>query len=283
MTVASGLHADAGVGEIHVPYNWSYADAAARTGAGGFVAGDVGKLARQEDDNTIWILTATTPTWVQIGSNASEVDDTAYDATSWNGVTDKAPSKNAVRDKIETLSANAGALVLLEQHTASNSTELAFTTAITATYDEYLFEILNLVPVTNGVDLNIQMSTDGGSTYDATAKYGFALIVVREAASAGTSSLGSAGSIPLNYPGGYVSNSAYYGASGTMRLFNPGSTALYKAVILDTFSFDGSYRNRLIGQGNYQVATPAVNALRFFFSSGNISSGTVRCYGIAKS
>lgn len=55
---------------IHVPYNFSYANAAARTGAGGFVAGDVGKFARQTDDNSIWILTATTPTWVQVGGGA---------------------------------------------------------------------------------------------------------------------------------------------------------------------------------------------------------------------
>lgn len=37
------------------------------------------------------------------------VDDTAYDATSWNGNTD-APTKNAVRDKIESLSLGGGAV-----------------------------------------------------------------------------------------------------------------------------------------------------------------------------
>jgi hypothetical protein len=37
-----------------------------------------------------------------IGAGAS-VSDIAYDATSWNGVTTIAPSKNAVRDKIENL------------------------------------------------------------------------------------------------------------------------------------------------------------------------------------
>ncbi len=36
-------------------------------------------------------------------SVSSLVSDTAYDATSWNGVTGVAPSKNAVRDKIEAL------------------------------------------------------------------------------------------------------------------------------------------------------------------------------------
>jgi hypothetical protein len=35
--------------------------------------------------------------------DASHISDTAYDATSWNAVTTIAPSKNAVRDKIETM------------------------------------------------------------------------------------------------------------------------------------------------------------------------------------
>jgi hypothetical protein len=43
--------------------------------------------------------------WVTGGSGS--VSDTAYDA-SWNGVTDAAPSKNAVYDKIETISAGSG-------------------------------------------------------------------------------------------------------------------------------------------------------------------------------
>ncbi len=42
-----------------------------------------------------------------LGGGSASVSDTAYDATSWNGVTDVAPSKNAVRNKIETLSVPA--------------------------------------------------------------------------------------------------------------------------------------------------------------------------------
>jgi hypothetical protein len=45
---------------------WSYANAAARTGATGFVANDVGRVAYQQDNTTYWRLTAVTPTWVQI-------------------------------------------------------------------------------------------------------------------------------------------------------------------------------------------------------------------------
>ena len=69
------------VGEIHRPYNFSYANAAARTGATGFIAADVGKFARQVDDNSIWMLTATTPTWEGIGGGAAGVVDSVFGRT----------------------------------------------------------------------------------------------------------------------------------------------------------------------------------------------------------
>lgn len=60
-------HKSFGVADIHIPYAFAYASAAARTGASGFTAADIGKLARQTDDNSLWLLTATTPTWVAVG------------------------------------------------------------------------------------------------------------------------------------------------------------------------------------------------------------------------
>jgi hypothetical protein len=41
--------------------------------------------------------------YTDAAAKAAAVSDTAYDATSWDGVTDVAPSKNAVRDKFQTL------------------------------------------------------------------------------------------------------------------------------------------------------------------------------------
>jgi type II secretory pathway pseudopilin PulG len=47
------------------PARWTYPDAAARTGATGFVASDVDQLAYQADTQTYWRLQGTAPTWVQ--------------------------------------------------------------------------------------------------------------------------------------------------------------------------------------------------------------------------
>jgi len=62
------LHKNMPAGERHAPWSWEYPDAAARTGATGFVATDVGKVALQSDNGTGWVLMSTTPTWQQLGS-----------------------------------------------------------------------------------------------------------------------------------------------------------------------------------------------------------------------
>ncbi len=50
---------------IHTAIAYTYADAAARLAAGGFVADDVGKFARQLNDNSVWMLVGIGPTaWV---------------------------------------------------------------------------------------------------------------------------------------------------------------------------------------------------------------------------
>lgn len=64
---------------IHVPYNWTYADATAREAESGAIPADVGKLARQLDDNTLWMLTDDSPlTWAQVGSSPGTDPNHAY-------------------------------------------------------------------------------------------------------------------------------------------------------------------------------------------------------------
>lgn len=66
-----GRHQDATV--VHVMHNYIYANAGARTGASGFVSADIGKMAHQTDNNSWWILTATTPTWAELTNVASTI------------------------------------------------------------------------------------------------------------------------------------------------------------------------------------------------------------------
>lgn len=60
---------------------------------------------------TITVTTGRGSASVEISTGArgpqgfNSISDTAYNATTWNGVTDEAPSKNAVRDKLEAMDA----------------------------------------------------------------------------------------------------------------------------------------------------------------------------------
>jgi hypothetical protein len=61
-------HSSVPISTVHVPYRWEYANASARTGSSGHLEADEGKLARQLDDNSLWLLTDYTgPTWVAVG------------------------------------------------------------------------------------------------------------------------------------------------------------------------------------------------------------------------
>lgn len=53
----------------HVIHSYTYANAAARLAATGFVAGDIGKSAKQTDTGTFWLLTSTSPTWAPLGGS----------------------------------------------------------------------------------------------------------------------------------------------------------------------------------------------------------------------
>jgi hypothetical protein len=176
----------------------------------------------------------------------------------------------------------SGALVgPLEFHIASGSASLNFTSWYSSSYDEYVVEILNLVPATNSVSLNMQVSTNGGSSYDSSTLYSNAdwRSILNASASGGNS---SSTSLILASPDATISSTAAQGgASETFKLVNPGSTIFYKQVngsggyvstapSITTHIFSDIYSN-----------TAAVNAFKVFFSSGNIASGTIRIYGVA--
>ena len=56
---------------------------------------------------------------------AASISDTAYDATSWDGVTDIAPSKNAIRDKIEAMPAEIVSDTAYDESTWDGVTTIA--------------------------------------------------------------------------------------------------------------------------------------------------------------
>jgi len=171
-----------------------------------------------------------------------------------------------------------GGLVLLEQHTASSSATLDFASFISSDYDDYLIEMVNMLPATDNVTPQLRVGTGGGPTYDSGANYTW-MIVNRPAGAVGGN--GSSGQTSIALFDSGVSNSEP--SSWSLRLFNPQSTTANKQFsgtgLVNYFSGPTPFVSL---NGGVYVSHTAVTALRFLYSSGNIASGTIRIYGVAK-
>lgn len=183
----------------------------------------------------------------------------------------------------------ASSLVLLESHSASASSSLDFTTrnatgqsgaTFQSDFDDYLMEIVTLVPATDNTDLRLLCSTNGGSTFDTGTNYARSLRL--DTAGFSTVLGANSGLANVTLAPNMDTTETQASLSATIHVRNPLSASLYKA-----FKVEGGYKNNdgnryaLTGSGWYLSAT-AVNALRLIMSSGNIASGTVRVYGIGK-
>lgn len=176
---------------------------------------------------------------------------------------------------------STGSLILLEQHTASSSASLNFTTCLSSTYDEYIIEIVNVLLQTAGADLWVRMNT--GSGFDAGANYGWAKYWWDYYPSFNTSGNAADTKIPLTDQTGYTGNTAASsGLCGSLRLYSPLSAVVWKRLA-GTMNYVGvsTLHFGLSVTAAYQLAT-ALTAFQILASSGNLVSGTVRVYGLAK-
>ncbi len=180
----------------------------------------------------------------------------------------------------------APALVLLEQHTASTSASLVFTTrnatgqsgaTIQSDFDNYEIRLINIVPATNNVTFRMQFSTDGGLNYDTGTNYSYTF--GNDWINTGnTGGAASQVAIPIDN----VGNSSNYSLNGIGQMYNPGG-AIYKPVSFDSVLFNAAVSSIIHTRtGGWWLSTSAANAFRFIMSSGDITSGTVRVYGVAK-
>jgi hypothetical protein len=175
------------------------------------------------------------------------------------------------------ISAGASGLVLLDTQTASASASLDFTTDIDATYDAYFLQVGDIVPATDGADLLVRFSTDGGSSYFAT-NYNYALRNFFADAFDGEANSTSANGIPIGTSLGNGTGE-HWNANVWLNNLVGG---LYKSARFDGYGYiSNPLAGVAHGMGIYGTAS-AVDALRLIMSAGNITSGWARLYGYAK-
>lgn len=179
-----------------------------------------------------------------------------------------------------------GALTYLGSQTAANSATLGFTGLITATFDEYLFRVVQLRPQTDQVSLRMRVSDNAGGAYKTTG-YNY---VGGGSSSAGTLALSwlsqSATSILLSEDSGNtdaIGNGTSDNICGEVFI-SPNGASKYKVVNAQTGWGRATNTNMCHGEttGAWTAGVTAIDAVQFSFSSGNAVDGAIHCYGIRK-
>ena len=196
---------------------------------------------------------------VKTGAGVATFDDTKFTVNSDGYVTSIAAGPGG-----------AG-IVYLATATAAASATLEFKApgaVIDGTYNSYLFIFDHIAPSNDAVNFNIRTSTDAGVSYDSGASdYNY---VIATGSSAATTR------ILVNTNTG---NSTNEDVSGNLLLYSP-SAASPVRMTWDIFHNNNAGNPIKTNGGGTRVANADVDAIQFYFSTGNVSSGTIKMYGM---
>ena len=169
----------------------------------------------------------------------------------------------------------AQSFTLVTTLTASASATLSYTSFSAASYPSYLLILSDIMNTTDLQVLRVQASVNGGSSYPAS--WNFVLV-----ANSGTSlNVGTAagGSAYME-----LSRSAYngygVGISGFLYLNFGQTSGRFSHLAGQTGDIrTGDNPGVQLCKGVFTESSP-INALKFLFASGNITSGNIKIYGI---
>ena len=162
--------------------------------------------------------------------------------------------------------------VLLATKTASASSSIDFTEFNNSIYSRYEFDLENIIPTTDGSGLWVRVSTDALNYDQGAAHYAWAYTGTGSGSSAADSFIAI----------GPAQGNAFgeRGVTGTLRLWDSNSVTS-RARITGLFTgFSTASALQVFSVGGVRLTAQDTVALRFLMSSGTISSGTIKMYGI---
>jgi len=171
------------------------------------------------------------------------------------------------------IKSTAGLTKLSTTTLSSATTLITFDSSIiTSTHDAYYFTIL-MSPETDNAKAQVRLS-DGGSFNSGSSDYGWAYI---NDSGSGTNSNGAAEIRLFDATDSNIAN-AY---QGELTLLYPSNSSTKTVVNFKGHRNDGD--PALMNGGGQRLNAEATDGIQFFFSSGDISSGSsITCYGITK-
>lgn len=207
-------------------------------------------------DNGVLITSASgVPSWLADGTTGQVLTATTGSPPAWGA----APA--------------SGAWVKISSQTASNSASITFS-SLTSTYQAYCFVLVNVIPVTNNVELELTYNSISSNTYTT---LGPCLV----AGGGGNIEQTNIAYIPLSGKTATdgIANTANGGLSGTVWMFGP-DTANNQFITAQTAYLANSVGLAYVSISAYNSGTTAITSIVFKMGSGNISSGTFELYGI---
>jgi hypothetical protein len=185
-----------------------------------------------------------------------------------------------------------GAWQFVSSVTASSSATVDITSGIDSTYAIYVVTITNAIPNSDGYNMLLITSSNGGSSYDSGANdYGWARnpSYSTNGSSDNAADANTAYSIKVGHDSNISTSGGGKGLNAVIYIFNP-SRADNCVFSLDVAQHSaggtipsgvGFVRTSIVG---VRRGSSAVNALRFKMSdAANINSGIFRLYGIKNS
>jgi len=179
------------------------------------------------------------------------------------------------------IAAGGGSWNLISAQTASDDGQIEFTDShFTSTYDVYKVVISDAIAATDGSDLRIRVSQSGSYSTTTDYEWGTDYLWYNDQARFGESA-GTA--FELTYIA--TGNAAGETFNSEVTIYNPLSTNNYKLFEATTMYISNTglmYRSDFGGRFTAAYGT-ALDAFKFYMSTGNITSGLFVLYGLSKS
>ena len=171
----------------------------------------------------------------------------------------------------------SGSLVLLQETTITSPTASVTLTGISDSFNVYQV-IINDCVGENETNFNMRVTTSGTAQTDS--NYDRAYLQYRTDTTYGiVATVGGDYWETTNNSNGTTAGET---AQGIFYLFNFNNTSEFSYITNETTNLTADpILISVIGAGTHKVAS-ASNGLQFFYSSGNIASGTFKLYGLVK-
>jgi len=267
--------------DLQALFAWNVGTAAwvAVAGSGTVAASAIAQILRRQDDNTrvVMINQGTSGG----GGGSGTVTSVAVAVPSILTVSGSPITTSGTITLA--LATGVGAVLgtLLEEHTASASSTLDFTSFVSSSYDSYYFDLIDVLPTTSADNLLVRMGTGAGPTWDSGSNYTFAAWAFND--TGGSALPGGTGSTSWNLISS-LANTSTQGVCGFMMLKSLNSGAVQKKGNWKVAGLQSSGRLSEVGGALLYLSSTAVTGVRFLPSTGasTLASGTIRVYGLSK-